>query len=138
MVYILSLCTFQPRLCRKRWICDNVVKCLELVVIFELRVINRVSLLDVSIDLIMENHIHFCQANGCIVFLLTIDGRSIWSLTYSTQKQRPRATSRVIDSCLFPISGIAQSDDFGHHTTDLCRCVELTLTFTALGGEIFH
>ena len=40
------------------------------------------------------------------------------------------------------IPGLGQSLSlihiFGHHTTDLCLCVELTLTFTALGGEIFH
>src|SRR5713101_6686398 len=59
-----------PALVRERWIGDDVVEDLERAVFLELRIGQRIALLDERRGVVVQNHVHPGQgARGCILLL---------------------------------------------------------------------
>ena len=85
----------------------------------------------------MENHVHLCQSDRGIVFLLPIQGCIRRCFGFGAKKQRPGTACRIVDGSSDAIY-LIEPQNLGYYPADLCRGIELAFAFSTFGRKIFH
>ena len=127
-----------PPLVRERRVGDDVVELFERIAVLELRVGERVPLVDERLRVVVEDHVHAGQAARRRVLLLSVEGQLGAGLVGHFQEQRAGPASRVIDGRVRAGPGGADAEDLGNDAADFGGRVELAFTLAALGGEVPH
>lgn len=108
-----------PVFLTKRDSCDDVIEALELAVLAgEQRVDEGVAVLDKCRRVVVQNHVHACQAGGDGIFFLPVQRDPGAGLFAYFHQQRSRATNRVVNR------GVVTRDRTAN--TMICAMMRLT------------
>ena len=98
---------------------------------------DRVTLLDLSVLVPVQDHVHLGQSPSGDVLFLPVDRDAAGCLSSHLQQQRPGAAGRVVHGLV--LAGCpAYADHLGQDPGDLGWRVELSLALTRLSGEVAH
>ncbi len=86
----------------------------------------------------MQDHVHARQTAGRCVFFLTVERDGSPRFIPDLEQERPRSAGGVADGCCGARLRLTDADDLRHDLADFAGRIELSLAFSALGGEVPH
>jgi len=127
-----------PAFVAERGIGDDIVEDLEGVAVHELGRGQGVALHNERGGVVVQDHVHPCEAAGGGVLFLPVEGDGGLGLIGHLQEQRARATGGVIDGGRGAGLCVTDTEDLRNDATDFGGGVELPFALATLRGEMPH
>ena len=127
-----------PPFVRKRWVGNDIVERFEYIAIKKLGCTECVALNDGRGWIVVQDHVHPCEATGRRIFFLSVKRDFRASFVAHFEQERPRTAGRIVNGRAAAGLGIVIAKNLSHDAAHLGRRVELAFALATFGSEMPH